>query len=164
MSNAAGPAIVIFDIDDTLADTDHRQCVLDVTKKHTSEYTSEFACMEALCTFDPPIIAMVTKCVEHINRGDDVRFWSGRGERQRLATVRWLSNYLQQPQEYFTEVRLRMRMFADYRANSVLKFEFFRQLQPGEARRIAMFYDDNEANIEMWNKAGFEGRTTLVKK
>ena len=81
-----------------------------------------------------------------------------------MPTIRWLSNYLQQPQEYFTEVRLRMRMVADYRTSHVLKFDFFRQLQPGEAGRITMFYDDNKDNIEMWNRMGFKGRTTLVKK
>lgn len=57
-----------------------------------------------------------------------------------------------------------MRPVADYRASHVLKFDFFRQLQPGEAECIAMFYDDSEDNIEMWNQMGFKARTTLVKK
>lgn len=164
MSEALGQAIVIFDIDDTLSDTDHRQGVLEMPMKDIPKHMSRFDCMESLCAFDPPIIAMVAKCVEHIKNGDDVRFWSGRGERQRLATIRWLSNYLQQPQDHFTEVRLRMRPVADYRASHVLKFDFLRQLQPGEADRIAMFYDDNEDNIKMWNQMGFKAKTTLVKK
>lgn len=97
MTNVVGPAITIFDLDDTVSDTDHRQGVLEMPMKDIPRYMSRFDCMESLCAFDPPITAMVAKCIEHIER-------------------------------------------------------------------IAMFYDDSEDNIEMWNRMGFKARTTLVKK
>lgn len=74
MTNVVGPAIAIFDLDDTLSDTDHRQGVLEMPMKDIPKHMSRFDCMESLCAFDPPITAMVAKCIEHIERGDDVRF------------------------------------------------------------------------------------------
>lgn len=156
--------IVIFDIDDTLADTDHRQYILDLPASHIPAHVSAFEYMESLCSFDPPIVAMVEKCKEHISQGHDVRFWSGRGMRQMAVTQRWLAHYLEQPLDYFSGERLCMRPVEDRTKNHELKMRFFKRLTPDETKRIIFFYDDVQENLDLWNRLGYVNATILVKK
>ena len=132
---------VIFDIDGTLANVDHRR---DILKKKPSDWDGFFSAMEN----DTPNSAVVD--LYNLSRESglyETILVSGRPERYRKLTENWLVwNKID------FEVLI-MRKDDDLRADHVIKEEILEELL-GQGKTIAFVVDDRKSVVDMWRKNG----------
>ena len=131
---------IIFDLDGTLANCDHRQ--------HLAK-AGEWDAFFAACDKDTPIVHTIEVLQALFRHGHSVEIWSGRGEGPRGAvrdkTNEWLKKHGIWP---FLKL-LRMRPHKDYRKDSELKTLWWRS----EGKPDLVFEDRNRA-VAMWREAG----------
>jgi len=106
---------IIFDIDSTLANTDHRHHF--ITERKPKDWDSFFAA----AINDTPIIPAVViyECLARDYH--DIEFWTGRPERYRALTILWLEKFLGKHAKFRI---LKMRGNEDRRDDNVVKLEF----------------------------------------
>ncbi|GEC02793.1 hypothetical protein SSP24_04480 [Streptomyces spinoverrucosus] len=129
----------MFDLDNTLADTAHRQRFL---QRKPRDWDGFFAAAPA----DPPLaqgIAMVRASAEEC----EVVYLTGRPERCRQDTLDWLAA------QGLPEGRVYMRRDADRRPARHTKLEILRRL--ARTREIRVLVDDDELVCEDAERAGF---------
>ena len=80
------PNIVLFDIDNTLADIDHR---LHYLKR---DYVDWFE-FEGQCVYDQPILPVIEMAKAFKAQGKQVWCWTGRTDEIRPGTEAWLRRY-----------------------------------------------------------------------
>ncbi|MFE8910754.1 hypothetical protein [Streptomyces globisporus] len=138
MDNDARP-LAVFDLDGTLADTAHRQHFLEGAKR-------DWAGFFAAAVNDPPlpegvrlVLASAEKC--------RIVYLTGRPERCRRHTVRWLSR------QGLPEGTLFMRRDDDRRPARRTKLDILRRL--GRTGRVHMLVDDDELVCDAAEVAGF---------
>lgn len=129
----------MFDLDNTLADTTHRQHFLEVKPR---DWTAFFAAAPQ----DPPLaegISLALKSAEDC----DIAYLSGRPARCRRDTLDWLTTH------GLPQGRLYLRRNDDHRPARVTKLEILREL----ARRcdIRVLVDDDELVCQDAERAGF---------
>ncbi|MFI5806207.1 hypothetical protein [Streptomyces sp. NPDC051561] len=131
--------LAVFDLDGTLADSSHRQHLLERTPR---DWDAFFAGAPK----DPPLtegVAMVLRSAEEC----EVVYLTGRPERCRRDTVAWLAA------QGLPEGRLWMRGDNDRRPARLTKLEVLRKLaRDGEVRVLV---DDDPKVCEAAQKAGF---------
>lgn len=134
----------IFDIDGTLADTKHRQHLIDgtVTPKNWPEFFE-------LCYRDPPIPHML-ELVEIIAEDRDVLFVTGRTEDVRQKTLAWLRSYLG---GWVFDEDLYMRPSGDHRADTVVKSELMDRII-ADGWTPKMVFEDRTSVVTMWRERG----------
>ncbi|MGI5446534.1 LNS2 domain-containing protein [Streptomyces sp. CA-243310] len=131
--------LAVFDIDNTLADTDHRQHFLE---RRPRDWAGFFGAAPA----DPPLARGVALAVE--SAADcEVVYLTGRPERCRADTVEWLNRH------GLPEGRLWMRGNQDRRPARTTKLEVLRRLAGG--REVRMLVDDDELVCQAARAAGF---------
>lgn len=123
-------------MDGTLADCSHR---LHFVQNKPKDWRSFFAG----CADDAPISHTYQVFVSLIRDGHDVEVWSGRPERCRDATEKWLFDLLGEVPV------LRMRADGDYRADDIVKEEFL-----GKYGRPDLIFDDRDRVVAMWRRNG----------
>ncbi|MFD7436079.1 hypothetical protein [Streptomyces sp. NPDC059861] len=131
--------IAVFDLDNTLADTAHRQRFLEGRPR---DWDGFFAAAPA----DPPLaegVAMVRASAGEC----EVVYLTGRPERCRQDTLDWLAA------QGLPEGRVHMRRDADRRPARHTKLETLRRL--ARTREIRMLVDDDELVCEDAERAGF---------
>ncbi|MEV7992472.1 hypothetical protein AB0O67_11235 [Streptomyces sp. NPDC086077] len=131
--------IAVFDLDNTLADTAHRQRFLEGRPR---DWDGFFAAAPA----DPPLaegVAMARASAEEC----EVVYLTGRPERCRQDTLDWLAA------QGLPEGRVHMRRDADRRPARHTKLETLRRL--ARTREIRMLVDDDELVCEDAERAGF---------
>ncbi|PWI13873.1 hypothetical protein DI272_06725 [Streptomyces sp. Act143] len=131
--------LAVFDLDNTLADTAHRQHFLE---RKPRDWDGFFAAAPA----DPPIpqgIALVLRNAEEC----DVVYLTGRPERCRPATLDWLAA------QGLPEGAVHMRRDNDRRPARRTKLEILRRL--ARTREIRVLVDDDELVCEDAEQAGF---------
>ncbi|WP_141306940.1 phosphatase domain-containing protein [Streptomyces spinoverrucosus] len=131
--------VAVFDLDNTLADTAHRQRFL---QRKPRDWDGFFAAAPA----DPPLaqgIAMVRASAEEC----EVVYLTGRPERCRQDTLDWLAA------QGLPEGRVYMRRDADRRPARHTKLEILRRL--ARTREIRVLVDDDELVCEDAERAGF---------
>ena len=131
---------IIFDLDDTLADTSHRQHILE-QEGFASESEKWNAFFEA-CDKDKPkseIIAVYNA----LSTLYDIEIWTGRSDSVRVKTEAWLSKHLRHP---FT---LRMRSDGDYRHDIEIKSEWIT-----EYGKPNLVFDDRNKVVNWWREQG----------
>ncbi|MFD9306386.1 hypothetical protein ACFWCB_27640 [Streptomyces sp. NPDC060048] len=131
--------LAVFDIDNTLADTDHRQHFLE---RRPRDWSGFFAAAPA----DPPLARGVALAVESAAECEVV-YLTGRPERCRADTVEWLARY------GLPEGRLWMRGNQDRRPARTTKLEVLRRIARG--REVRMLVDDDELVCQAARAAGF---------
>ncbi|MFF5447898.1 hypothetical protein [Streptomyces sp. NPDC012888] len=142
MSDARTPArrpLAVFDLDNTLADTAHRQHFLE---RRPRDWNGFFKAAPA----DPPL----SRGIELVLRSADdceVVYLTGRPERCRADTLEWLERH------GLPEGRVWMRGNADRRPARVTKLEVLGRISRG--RRVRMLVDDDELVCEAARAAGF---------
>ncbi|MFJ9903216.1 hypothetical protein ACIRVK_09990 [Streptomyces sp. NPDC101152] len=139
MTDSAARPLAVFDLDNTLADTAHRQRFLE---RRPRDWDAFFAA----APHDPPIaegIAMVRENAEECA----VVYLTGRPERCRRSTLTWLDTH------GLPEGRLYMRRDDDRRPARRTKLEILRRL--ARTRRIRVFVDDDELVCLDAERAGF---------
>lgn len=127
--------IIVFDLDGTLANNDHRFHFIAGEKKDWPGYLQ--ACLE-----DLPIDRLIEICRLFYRVGHSVEIWSGRSDEVREKTEKWLRWYNIQ---YSI---LRMRKEKDYREDWKVKEEWLLSL--GYKPDIA--FDDRQQVVDMWRR------------
>ncbi|MFD4233334.1 hypothetical protein [Streptomyces sp. NPDC058542] len=138
MDNDARP-LAVFDLDGTLADTAHRQHFLEGPKR-------DWAGFFAAAVDDPPLaegVRMVLASAEECR----VVYLTGRPERCRRDTVRWLSR------QGLPEGTLFMRRNDDRRPARRTKLDILRRL--GRKEQVRVLVDDDELVCDAAQVAGF---------
>ncbi|WP_328302165.1 hypothetical protein OG389_32080 [Streptomyces sp. NBC_00435] len=131
--------LAVFDIDNTLADTDHRQHFLE---RRPRDWSGFFGAAPA----DPPLARGVALAVE--SAADcEVTYLTGRPERCRADTVHWLARH------GLPEGRLWMRGNQDRRPARTTKLEVLKRISRG--REVRMLVDDDELVCRAAREAGF---------
>jgi len=134
---------VIFDIDGTLADASHR---VQHIKKQPKDWDAFFADMDK----DKPIphIVELLRLVRSSNFGTPV-FVSGRPERYRGVTGKWLREHNIHNPEYHGLLRLFMRADGDRRDDDLVKYDILERLKYDGYTPI-MCFDDRDRVVKMW--------------
>lgn len=133
------PPLAVFDLDNTLADTAHRQRFLE---RKPRDWDAFFAAAPQ----DPPIeegVAMARKSGEEC----EVVYLTGRPERCRRDTLDWLAAH------GLPEGRVYMRRNDDRRPARRTKLETLNRL--ARTRDIRVLVDDDELVCEDAERAGF---------
>ncbi|AWZ07837.1 MULTISPECIES: hypothetical protein [unclassified Streptomyces] len=131
--------LAVFDIDNTLADTGHRQHFLESRPRDWSGF---FGAAPA----DPPLARGIALAVE--SAADcEVAYLTGRPERCRADTAVWLTRH------GLPEGRLWMRGNQDRRPARTTKLEVLRRIARG--REVRMLVDDDELVCRDARAAGF---------
>ncbi|MGW0607944.1 phosphatase domain-containing protein [Streptomyces sp. NPDC002640] len=139
MKETSRRPLAVFDLDNTLADTAHRQRFLETRPK---DWDGFFAAAPE----DPPLakgIALALEAAEEC----EVVYLTGRPERCRRDTLAWLAAH------GLPEGRIRMRKNHDRRPARRTKLEILRDL--ARDREISMLVDDDELVCDDAQRAGF---------
>ena len=149
--------LYIFDLDGTLALTEHRQHILaDVQNPH--RWRDFFAA----CVNDEPNLPVIRTLQALRRSGAECWIWSGRSDAVRPQTVEWLTKNgcfgrltgtlpwwpLGAPE------RFRMRPDGDFTPDEQLKFGWLADLEPPERSRLTAVFDDRDKVVEMWRENG----------
>lgn len=129
----------MFDLDNTLADTAHRQRFLEAKPR---DWTAFFAAAPQ----DPPLaegVSLVLKSAEDC----EIVYLTGRPARCRRDTLDWLAAH------GLPEGRLHMRSNGDRRPARVTKLEILRAMH--RTRDIRVLVDDDELVCQDAERAGF---------
>ncbi|MGI5430174.1 LNS2 domain-containing protein [Streptomyces sp. CA-179760] len=131
--------LAVFDLDNTLADTAHRQRFLE---RRPRDWDGFFAAAPQ----DPPLSEGIAMVRENA-RECEIVYLTGRPERCRRDTLDWLAA------QGLPEGRVHMRPNADRRPARVTKLEILRRL--ARTREIRALVDDDELVCEDARRAGF---------
>jgi phosphoglycolate phosphatase-like HAD superfamily hydrolase len=131
--------LAVFDLDNTLADTAHRQRFLE---RKPRDWDAFFAAAPQ----DPPIPEGVVMAVESA-RECEVVYLTGRPERCRRDTLEWLARH------GLPDGRVYMRRDGDRRPARRTKLEILRRL--GRDREVRVLVDDDELVCDDAEQAGF---------
>lgn len=130
---------IIFDLDGTLANIDHRRNLVEGPKKDWNAF------FEA-CDKDTPNTQIVWLFnVLQLNYIGDIEIWSGRSEDVKTKTIEWLLKHRLYP------AKIRMRKAGDFRADEVLKKEWLDEIGP---ENVKLVFDDRDKVVKMWRENG----------
>ena len=133
------PMLVIFDLDGTLANTDHRAHYLERPSKE-KDWRGFFAA----CDKDEPHHHIVSTLLALVAAGHEVHIWSGRSDEVRDKTEAWLLR------NGLSGIPLRMRSEGDYTADEVLKRSWLAEA----SRKPDLIFDDRAKVVAMWREMG----------
>lgn len=139
MTDSSGRPVAVFDLDDTLAGTAHRQRFLE---RRPRDWDAFFAA----APHDPPLprgVAMARGSAEEC----EIVYLTGRPERCRRDTLDWLAAH------GLPEGRVHMRRDDDRRPARRTKLEILRRL--ARTREIRVVVDDDELVCADAARAGF---------
>jgi len=133
---------VIFDLDGTLANVEHRLHHIKGAKKNWDAF------FEA-CVDDTPIIPIIQIFGLLRSNGVKLEIWSGRSDSVRAKTCTWLIEHHLYPDQ------LLMRSDGDYRPDHELKELWLHQaIEAGH--KPDLVFDDRSSLVEMWRRNGIQ--------
>lgn len=130
---------VVFDLDGTLANTDHRSHFLD-RQASKKDWRGFFAA----CVDDTPHHHIIAVFHALSIAGHHIEIWSGRSSEVRAETEAWLSAH------DMGHIPLRMRDEGDHTADEVLKRRWLLEAD----RRPDLIFDDRAKVVAMWRAEG----------
>ena len=139
MTDSSRRPLAVFDLDNTLADTAHRQRFLE---RKPRDWDAFFAAAPQ----DPPIERGVALALEYAEECEVV-YLTGRPERCRRDTLEWLAVH------GLPEGRVHMRRDHDRRPARRTKLEILRRL--ARDREVRVLVDDDELVCADAEQAGF---------
>ncbi|MDA9785635.1 hypothetical protein N9D45_04065 [Gammaproteobacteria bacterium] len=131
--------IVLCDIDGTVANNDHRQHLL----KEFKDWDLFFEAMKD----DDPIIEIIALVNQDYINSNSIVFITGRPERYRAKTRKWLSRY------FDFKIKILMRSDNDQRNKLLVKQELVLNFE--EKKNIYKIYENDLDIIDLWKKLGF---------
>jgi hypothetical protein len=135
--------LIVFDIDGTLANIEHRVGFVRTKPKNWKAFDAGIPNDKV-----NPHVAAVFNAL--YNEGHDIVFASGRSEDTRDATVAWLeANGF-----WWPAAHLYMRKSGDYRGDDIVKREILEQIVRGFNRKPDMVFDDRPRVVRMWREEG----------
>lgn len=148
---------VVFDLDGTLANVDHRVHLITGKKQDWKLFYEE-------CTNDLPIQSMILMAKSMIiNPTFRVEIWTGRSEIIRNSTFSWLNNHGILVEEHESSIFfhtpktavLRMRKDDDYRFDYEIKKEWLTNAINADVKPTVVF-EDRTSVVEMWRENGIQ--------
>ncbi|MFD5792175.1 hypothetical protein ACFWIO_01345 [Streptomyces diastatochromogenes] len=139
MTDSSARPVAVFDLDNTLADTGHRQHFLEDRPRNWAGFF-------AAAPVDPPLAEGVELVMTQA-RECEIVYLTGRPERCRRDTLGWLAA------QGLPAGRLHMRGNADRRPARFTKLEVLRRL--ARDREIRFLVDDDELVCDDAERAGF---------
>jgi hypothetical protein len=162
--------LYIFDLDGTLALTEHRQhllggdpcpacggtCILpDVGScpscNGTGSTGADWGAFFAACVNDAPNWPVIGTMNMLLRSGADVQIWSGRSAEVMNETRTWIQKYFEIDAE---EVQICMRREGDFTPDEALKKSWLDELSAYDRRRLVAVFDDRQKVVDMWRAAG----------
>lgn len=136
---------IIFDIDGTLADASHRRHFLEQSPK---DWDAFYEGMSSDSVIEP--VEFILQCISNAiylrKFPVEIIFCSGRPERYREITERWLEQKLD-----IYNYRLLMRKEGDFRSDEIVKQEILDQLK-AEGIDVFLVFDDRQRVVDMWRR------------
>lgn len=136
---------IVFDLDDTLSDTSHRQHILN-QEGFASESEKWNAFFDA-CDKDAPNKALIdlmqTLAISHHR----IEIWTGRSDRVRTKTEAWLAKHVRTNIRYRPIIR--MRKEGDYRHDTEVKADWI-----AEHGKPDLVFDDRNTVVKWWREQG----------
>lgn len=131
---------IICDLDGTIADHTHRLHYIEQRPKDYDSFYSEVH-------LDPPITEVIdiVKSVHNNGYGPEIIFVTGRPEKCREDTKRWLAQHV----SLYYDYKLFMRMDDDRRKDYTIKSEIYRYNIANEYD-ILFVLDDRSSVVKMW--------------
>lgn len=129
--------LVVFDLDGTLADVEHR-------RHHVTGGNRRWDLFYAASGEDPPVEAVHLAFRAHEAAGHRIEVWSGRSDEVRGITEDWLARHGLAP------ARLLMRPARDSTPDDVLKEAWLDAADPAPS----LVYDDRDKVVAMWRRRG----------
>ena len=136
--------VVIFDVDGTIANCEHRRKYVDGTLGYTDwkKFRSETA-------YDTPVEHVCDIAKRFIKSGDHVAFLSARNESEREITEKQISQWIGDGHK-----GVFLRPNGDYRCDAEFKSELADKfLDMGG--KIDLIFDDRQKVVDMWRDKGF---------
>lgn len=136
--------LVVFDIDGTLANIEHRLGYVRSQPKNWAAFDAGIP--------NDKVNEPVARVFHSLHNGENtIIFASGRSERSRQATVDWLrANKMW----FGSYSRLYMRKADDFRPDDVVKREILDQIIADYGRKPDMVFDDRPRVVRMWRDNG----------
>jgi HAD superfamily, subfamily IIIB (Acid phosphatase) len=135
------PTTVLFDIDGTLANIDHRRAFLTKEPPDWKAFNAEMG-----NDVPNPSVVSLYKALWNANSYEMILV-TGRSQCSRALTEQWLA---------WNEIpfsRLLMRADHDFRADHIIKEELL-DLLLAEGKEIAFTVDDRQQVVDMWRRPG----------
>lgn len=129
---------VVFDLDGTLALTEHREHFLTGPDK-------DWRGFYAACDGDAPCAAIIATANALNGAGHRVEIWSGRSEEVRDKTEAWL-----RPHGILGALPLKMRAEGDHQPDTKLKAAWLEQAN----QTPDLVFEDRASMVAMWRSHG----------
>lgn len=137
------PECIIFDIDGTIANCDHRVHWVQSKPKNWPAFNRAMK-------NDTPNIDIIWMLRTFWDSGVAVLIASGRSEDDRAVTMKWLAEVAKIEGKYD---RLYMRASKDYRSDDIVKSEILDQMR-ADGYNPTMAIDDRDSVCKMWRARG----------
>ena len=138
---------VIFDVDGTIADCEHRRHLVDGSQpKDWNEFRAQTA-------FDSPVQWVCDIAKRFIAQGDQVAFFSARNESERAVTESQIHEWIGDGHQ-----GLFLRPDGSYDPDEVFKAELADKFEE-IGGKIDLVFDDRNKVVDMWRARG----TTVVQ-
>lgn len=142
--------MIIFDLDGTLADCEHRRHYVDCRIKDVTNWKPNWKKFFEECDKDKPIEPVV-RLLQMYCETHEVEVWSGRCESVREITEDWFDSYTYNLVD--THFKLKMRPIGDNTPDDQLKEKWLKEaLEKGY--QIEAVFDDRKKVVEMWRRNG----------
>tara|TARA_B100000035_G_scaffold54771_1_gene43222 strand:+ start:50 stop:496 length:447 start_codon:yes stop_codon:yes gene_type:complete len=137
---------IIFDVDGTIADVEHR-------RHFVVQRPADWKSFKEETINDTPVEWVCDLAKRHIARGDDVAFFSARNESQRDVTEKQISEWIGDGHKgLFLRPDGDFRPDEEFKSDLADKFEEF-------GGKIDIVFDDRNKVVDMWRQRG----TTCVQ-
>ena len=137
--------VVIFDVDGTIADVEHR--------RHFVNGNNDWDSFRKETVNDTPVQWVCDIAKRHISQGDEVAFFSARNESERDITEKQISEWIGDGHK-----GVFLRPDGDYRCDAEFKSELADRFEE-IGGQIDLVYDDRNKVVDMWRQRG----TTVVQ-
>lgn len=136
---------IIFDVDGTIADVEHRRHLVNGDKGFKPDWTA----FRKATVNDTPVEWVCAIARRFIEQGDDVAFFSARNESEREITEKQILDWIGEDHK-----GLFLRPNGDYRCDAEFKSDLADKfIEMGG--KIDLIFDDRQKVVDMWRSKGF---------
>lgn len=136
---------VVFDLDGTLADADHRNPLIMGPTANRHKNWEEYY---ARCEYDPPVAPIIALWHALECAGHRLEIWTGRSIGVKDKTITWLARYgIYNPE-------ILMRPLDDHRPDTELKGEWLATTMVRGPGKPDMVIEDRTRMINFWRSMG----------
>ncbi len=166
--------MIIFDLDGTLADCEHRRHFVDPRKDlnlrairyadnsydvHTVEdpklykWEPDYKSFYEACDKDKPIEPVIDIFLDLVLDKRNVEIWSGRCESVRIKTLDWMCEHIFNSDQVDCNSMLKMRPIGDNTPDDQLKEKWLDE-EIAKGNNVEFVFDDRPKVIRMWRRRG----------